>query len=188
MTHPLLNHAIEWVNRSDGSGFLSDHEYCSSRDIFQARLDKFRIQLEQKNFSDTSLLVAIAGEIGNNAFDHNLGKWRDIPGIYFDVDYKNIALIIADRGQGVRQTLSRVRPGISSGKNAIEVAFTEKISGRSPEQRGNGLKFVRQIVKVQYWKLMFFSDDGVAETNDSGSLEFTQSNNNILGCIAFINT
>lgn len=43
---------------------------CLSRDIFQAGLDN--LYQETKN----PLLIAVAGEIGNNAFDHNSGSWR----------------------------------------------------------------------------------------------------------------
>ena len=32
------------------------------------------------------LIVAVAGEIGNNSFDHNLGKWPDSPGVFFGFD------------------------------------------------------------------------------------------------------
>ena len=32
-------------------------------------------------------------------------------------------------------------------QEALKIAFTEVLSGRAPESRGNGLKFVRKIIK-----------------------------------------
>ena len=48
--------------------------------------------------------VAVAGEIGNNSFDHNLGNWADMIGIFFYYDEKTHTIILADRGQGVLVT------------------------------------------------------------------------------------
>jgi hypothetical protein len=42
--------------------------------------------------------------------------------------------------------LSAVHKNIADEQHALELAFHQKISGRFPEQRGNGLKFVRQVV------------------------------------------
>src|SRR3989338_5626220 len=50
--------------------------YCKTRDIFQARLETFQSIVHSVIPSSTAFLVtAIAGEIGNNSFDHNLGNW-----------------------------------------------------------------------------------------------------------------
>jgi len=49
--------------------------YCKTRDVFQARLETFQSELlKDKNNTYASLISAIAGEIGNNSFDHNLGN------------------------------------------------------------------------------------------------------------------
>lgn len=124
--------------------------HCATRDIFQVRLDSFlRLFCEQnKKTSEISLLVAIAGEVGNNCFDHNLGQWIDVPGCWFGYDrgptFVNIAL--ADRGQGILSSLKTVEPTLQDEQQAIELAFSRAVSGRSPERRGNGLKFVRSVV------------------------------------------
>jgi len=39
---------------------------------------------------------------------------------------------------------------------AVETAFTKRISGRLSEQRGNGLKFVRNVIETRGWSLEFF--------------------------------
>jgi len=54
---------------------------------------------------------------------------------------RNRKVVLADRGQGVLTTLKRVRRELTNSSEAIRVAFTETISGRYPETRGNGLKF-----------------------------------------------
>lgn len=124
--------------------------YCKTRDIFQARLETFQSILQSTVPRPmTSLITALAGEIGNNSFDHNLGNWPDIPGVFFSHSMRNRKVVLADRGLGVLATLQRVKKDLACATEALHVAFTEKISGRYPESRGNGLKFVRSVV-VQY--------------------------------------
>lgn len=55
--------------------------YCRTRDIAVARLDTFRYLTEQSGASRdaAALVTAVAGELTNNCFDHNLGVWRDVP-------------------------------------------------------------------------------------------------------------
>lgn len=124
--------------------------YCKTRDIFQARLETFQSTLQSVlPLPMISIIAAIVGEIGNNSFDHNVGNWPDIPGIFFSHSMRSRKIVLADRGLGVLTTLRRVRKDLTCSTDALRVAFTEKISGRYPESRGNGLKFVRSIV-VQY--------------------------------------
>ncbi|MCR4314312.1 MAG: hypothetical protein NUV84_03635 [Candidatus Uhrbacteria bacterium] len=93
------------------------------------------------------LITAMVGELANNAFDHNLGKWRDIRGCWLETAMNNdqLTIYVADRGQGVTASLSRVRPGIDD-LEAIRIAFAEHVTGRAPEKRGNGLKFVMNVL------------------------------------------
>lgn len=146
----------EWLGKL--KNILEEQHRCDTRDKFNAKLDSFYLE------TNHNLLTAICGEIGNNAFDHNLGNWRDndIPGLYFDWQIKGFVIFV-DRGVGVRRTLSRVRPNISSDEEALRIAFNERISGRSPERRGNGLKFVKKIVMEQKWDLYFQSGNGFCE-------------------------
>ena len=134
--------------------------YCQTRDVFQARLEKLQSVLRDKvSFSAMSLLSAVAGEIGNNSFDHNLGNWPDIPGIFFSYDMRIRTVVLADRGQGILATLKRVKPQLHTASEALNVAFTETISGRSPEARGNGLKFVRSVIVENPFTLSFQTGD-----------------------------
>ncbi len=116
--------------------------YCPTSAVFQARLVKMeRMLMEKPGFEKLySLIVLVAGEIGDNSFAHNLGKWPDMPGIFFGYDIQKGAVVLADRGLGILETLRRVRPDLTTHVRAVEVAFTEFVSGRAPEKRGNGLK------------------------------------------------
>ena len=136
---------------------LNHHYYCPDSTLFQSKLETLRIDLI--NIPDispiSSLLILIAGEIGNNSFDHNLGNWPDVRGIFFAYDVKRRNLVLADRGIGILQSLQRVRPSLKTHKEALKVAFTERITGRAPESRGNGLKLVRKVVSENPFTLDF---------------------------------
>src|SRR5579864_2880852 len=116
--HELFNMAFEWAASLEPTEIPSSF-YCSDSAIFQGRLIKMQNQLFASPSVDKilSLLVAIAGEIGNNSFDHNLGNWPDMPGIFFGYDLNKREIVLADRGLGVLKTLQRVRPGLSNYKD-----------------------------------------------------------------------
>lgn len=123
---------------------------CPTRDVFQARLDSmYRTWLgARENINEVSLRIAVVGELGNNCFDHNLGKWNDVAGCWLHCVFEkgHHWIVIADRGQGVLASLRHVEPTLASHHTALETAFRKQISGRAPEQRGNGLKFVRSVI------------------------------------------
>lgn len=160
--YPTIERAFQWVERSDGQNFLRKEEHAPMRDIFGMRLERMNQEIKKsETFEKYPLLVAIAGELGNNAYDHNLGAWRDEPGVYFSYDSKKRFFVIADRGQGVLATLRDIKPNLHDDCEALKVAFTEIISGRSPEHRGNGLKFVeREVQNHKDFRLYFYSGKG----------------------------
>ncbi|MDO8609951.1 MAG: hypothetical protein Q7R95_05345 [bacterium] len=134
-----------------------------------------------------SLITAVAGEIGNNSFDHNLGNWSDIPGIFFSYSMRNRKIVLADRGQGILTTLKRVRPKLINSSDAMKMAFTETISGRYPEIRGNGLKFVRSIIIKEPFSLTFKTGDAqLYLKKDDIELNIQQIGTPIKGCFAII--
>lgn len=142
---PDFDAVAEWVN----ARVLTESPksmVCESREVLAARLPRLK-SFVNMGLPENVLPMAIstAGEIGNNSFDHNLGQWRDVPGCWFEsqVTGKFLWISIADRGQGVLRSLSRVHPEFTDDQTALEAAFERIISGRSPEQRGNGLKFVK---------------------------------------------
>src|SRR3990167_10415893 len=58
--------------------------YCQDSSVFLARITKMTsLMIQNKDTKDLfSLLGSVAGEIGNNSYDHNLGKWPDVHGIF----------------------------------------------------------------------------------------------------------
>jgi DNA-binding transcriptional MerR regulator len=163
--------------------------YCQNSAIFQAKLIKLQKKLgDVNNLEKTfSLIVAITGEIGNNSFDHNIGHWHDVPGIFFGYDMDRREIVLADRGQGILKTLSRIKKDLKSDEEALRVAFMEIISGRSPEARGNGLKFVRKIVMDNDLALSFQTGNAKLELKKGDvNLDITNEDNRVHGCIALI--
>jgi hypothetical protein len=94
-------------------------------------------------------------------------------------------VVLADYGKGVQRSLSLVLPEIKTDMEAIEIAFTKRISGRSPEQRGNGLKFVSETIQQNNWQLYFQSGLGTCLIDKNG-LSFTEDKVNLPGCLAII--
>ncbi len=167
-TSHLLNNVINWAMSGDERWATTD-SLSPTRDVFQARADRLAHELQQclHNNDLAFLIVAIVGEIGNNSFDHNLGHWRDTPGTYFQIDNATREIVLADRGQGVYATIKRVKPEVKNDADALHVAFTEMISGRAPEKRGNGLKFVKKIVAEQNLYLNYYTGGVIAEISPS---------------------
>ncbi len=144
---PNFDAARRWFATGSPSTAATE-SWCETRDVFAARLPRLRGIAVGLSPNDAALLISIAGEIGNNAFDHNLGQWQDVPGCWFEAQATGgkVWLCIADRGQGMLASLSRAHPEIRDEQSALVTAFEKRVSGRAPEQRGNGLKFVRNII------------------------------------------
>lgn len=185
----LFKMAEDWVS-SKNPIEPEDMFYCQNSLVFQSRVMKFEKNLgEIPELKNTfPLISAIVGEIGNNSFDHNLGNWSDIPGIFFGYDLEKREVVLADRGQGILKTLKRVKPELISDEQALKVAFTEIISGRSPEARGNGLKFVRKIVAGNDIKLLFKTGSARLDLKKGDAdLNIKKEDSRIQGCIVLIN-
>ena len=177
---------LNWATASEPEAIKSDW-LCPTRDVFQARSD--RLLNELKNTNDQNLafiMAAIVGEIGNNSLDHNLGNWRDVMGLLFFADIQNRKIYLADRGQGVLSSLKRVRPDITNHEQALKIAFTDIISGRAPEQRGNGLKYVAKNVKSQKLWLEYYSGDYQCEIKN-GEMAIKPSTIFVSGTLCIIN-
>lgn len=190
MNNNIKQLAYNWIDsESDKANGIQDY-YCQTRDIFQAKLEKMKIILSnnEKLNRDKSLLSAISGEIGNNSFDHNLGNWPNIMGIFFgyEISDNKCAIVLADRGLGILKTLQRVKPELNNHKDALRVAFFENVSSRFPEKRGNGLKFVKNSVESKGFNLTLKS--GNAEVKINKTFQIDEDDKNIDGCLAIIET
>ena len=169
---------------------IPDEYYCGQPDRFTSRLVKMGAMLESMPNGQTesmvSLLTSVAGEIGDNSFAHNIGNWPDIAGIFFAYDLHKRIIVLADRGQGIRTTLQQVRPSIAGDVEALRAAFTEIISGRSPEKRGNGLKVVRQIAEQNQIGFTLNSGTAQATIPPHGKMWITMVDKNVRGVVAII--
>ncbi|MBU0457995.1 hypothetical protein KJ652_07185 [Patescibacteria group bacterium] len=183
-----VREAFSWATSKTATNPQKGH-YCSSRDILDARLEHLRkeILLSGTNEDTSYLLHAILSEICGNSFDHNLGQWHDIPGCLLTSEKLDnyFVITVADRGQGVLKTLQRVFPEITTHDEALKAAFLRHISGRAPERRGNGLKFVRKTLLEDGIDLVFTSGSarycifGITE-------EWSKAETSVPGCIAIV--
>jgi len=154
--------------------------FSMTRDVFAARLQSYILE------TGMYLEAAIIGEIGNNTFDHNFGFNSAFPkGAYWNSVYMQKYTVLADYGRGIRQSLSQVLPSIASDAEAVETAFVKRISGRAPEQRGNGLKFVSEAIQQNAWYLFFQSGFGSCSIDIKG-ITFLESTIPVPGCLAII--
>jgi len=182
----LASAGLEWADKNTP---IQPKAYCERSSAFQARLDKFSKELfEIKELADIApLIVAVCGEIGNNSFDHNLGNWPDVPGVYFAYDTAKRLVVLADRGRGILATLRQVRPELQTDEKALEMAFTEVVSGRAPEARGNGLKFVRRVSTKYPIHVAFQGGSAKLELEqDERGVHILQAADPIRGCFAII--
>ena len=185
-TSDLMKFATEWIQ--SGVDFPGTF-YCQTSSIFNARLARLEQAVIKKSGFEKlySLVTLVAGEIGDNSFAHNLGKWPDTPGIFFGYDVTKGIVVLADRGLGILETLRQVRPELPSHLEAVKVAFTEFISGRAPEKRGNGLKTVREVLLEQPFSLYFTSGDAevrIKKTNKE--FHVVRGQHIVRGCLAKI--
>ena len=158
----------------------NDDLFSKTRDIFQARVDTYVSR------TNKYLESAVIGELGNNTFDHNLDYDRShLRGAFFSYDEEGNSVILADFGEGVRKTISRVKD-VADDLEALKLAFTEHISSRSLENRGNGLKFVSESIIAQNWELYFQSGSAICVIDKNG-MSFYNSDVDIIGCLAIIN-
>jgi len=182
----LVKVGFDWAENNTP---ISSQVYCERSSIFQARLDKFSKQLfDLPTLKEIApLIVAVCGEIGNNSFDHNLGNWPDVPGVYFAYDTAKRLVVLADRGRGLFTTLHRVKPDLVDDADALKVAFTEILSGRAPEARGNGLKFVRKVARDYPVHVAFQGGAAKLELEQGQEdLDIMKAANEVRGCFAVV--
>ncbi|HBW74061.1 MAG: hypothetical protein UX10_C0016G0016 [Candidatus Magasanikbacteria bacterium GW2011_GWA2_45_39] len=181
----VLQNIWRWAQSGDPHAVTGD-QLCPTRDVFQARSARLLPVLQKElNEGLSFLLLAVVDEIGNNSYDHNLGNWIDIAGAVLAHDETNRIIILSDRGQGVRKTISKVRANLKNDEDALQVVFTEIISGRAPEQRGNGLKFVKKVIEENNLMLTYFSGSGICEIVNR-KMEIKHHTNSIPGMLAVI--
>lgn len=186
LRNDLFALAFSWATARQPQEPSNDY-FCSNSAVFQTRLMRMKTLLAEHVGDPPWLnyLIAGVGEIGNNSFDHNIGNWPDVPGVFFGYDPERRIIVVADRGLGVLATLRRVRPALKDDKEALRVAFTEVISGRAPEARGNGLKFVAKNVIAPFpLVLRFQSGNAEAAIKNGEPLAIGDASTYLRGTLA----
>lgn len=187
-TKGIFRIAQEWASAEQS--YLPEHDfYCTTSDRFKARHERMAHMIDAiPSFQGkASLISSAAGEIGNNSFDHNLGNWPDVLGVFFAYDLSKRVVVLADRGVGVLATLRRIRPGLKTDEEALGVAFTEYITGRAPEHRGNGLKYVKNAIAQAGADLSFQSGSSILEIRKGNAeVRIKKADIPIRGCLVFI--
>ena len=180
--------AHTWISAEPDEVDVQSEYYCQTRDVFEARNDRTPETLIQGGMDESLayIIYAMSGELGNNSFDHNLGNWPDVPGVFFAFNYdgKNGCLIVADRGIGVLNSLRKALPDLKDDKEALEIAFTKKISSRVLENRGNGLKFIKSNVLEKNLFLQFIS--GEAQVSLNHEMKTSETASPVKGCLAIL--
>ena len=183
--HDQSELARAWITDDIGEN-ITPEQYCKTSNIFQARLARLYSDLVNTgnlSANTIALVVAVVGEVGQNSFDHNIGNWPDVAGLFFSYDVDKREIILADRGQGVLKTLKRTLGELETDEEALRVAFTDIVSGRAPENRGNGLKFVRKQVRERFESLEFQSGETeVIIENGVEDLVFNKKVTKYRGC------
>lgn len=184
----LFRIAVDWVSATEPREPAEDF-FCSNSETFKTRLERMAREMDERRTLKAlaPLVTSIASEIGNNSFDHNIGNWPDVRGAFFGYDLGKRIVALADRGRGILTTLRAVKPELKDDVEALRVAFMESLSGRAPEHRGNGLKYVALVVAQYGFRLRFKS--GLAELemkNKKGSPLISMTTNAIHGCLALL--
>ena len=95
--------------------------------------------------------------------------------------------MLADRVLGILESLRQVLTKLPNHTEAVRVAFTEFISGRAPEKRGNGLKLVREVITDNPIDLFYTSGDAEVRMKGSNKVfRVTRGQNTLRGCLAKI--
>ena len=100
----LFQAAFDWASApADDIPETPSQIYCGSKAVLQTRLEKLEQDLQKVTgaIDIFSLVVSVTGEIGVNSFDHNLGRWPDMQGIFFACHPTKKEIVLADRGLGV---------------------------------------------------------------------------------------
>lgn len=161
------------------------------RDKFEASLPAIIRFLQKKgvNDEDAYRVTAMIGELGNNAFDHNLGKWPNgfigcLIAMQIQKEKRLLEIVVVDLGVGFKASLSRHTPSPKSETEAILMGLRGE-SGRIGEKRGNGLRTIVSWLK-QYYKgmLRIQSAEGVVVVEDDTIQR--QTNEAIIGVEVYL--
>ena len=135
------------------TGLIELHKY-DRKEQFYGDYDKIFTMLEEIGLTiETASLVASSlGEIVDNAFLHNLGKWPldiNIRSVLLAQNFPNkreLCFSYCDFGVGFKNTLLHNYPYLKNNFEAIKLALEKNVTSRSPQRGGNGLTYLQQNI------------------------------------------
>lgn len=137
----MSNRLLELQKYRHKDGFYGD--YPRICDMLQ------NIGVDQEKIS---LIASSLGEVNDNAFSHNLGKWSVKIGplvIFLAQNFPNkkeLCFAYADFGIGFLHTLQFNYPELTSEASAVIKALEPNVTGRPQKRGGNGLDYLQRNV------------------------------------------
>ena len=133
--------------------FYKLQSYVYKADFYSSCEDIITLLINSGFEEDLALLLLSSlGELVDNSFFHNLGKWStELGPLVFLLmqnlpEKKEFNISVADLGIGFLETLKRNYPEVSSEEEAIKLALKENTTGRIEKRGGNGLLFLQNNI------------------------------------------
>lgn len=148
--HPSFpRHSLEGKNN-----WLIELQVYRYKNGFYGDYEKICLLLKNIGVSreNISLIASSLGEVVDNAFTHNLGKWNHEIGplgILLSQTFhkkRELCFSFCDLGIGFLETLKSNYPTLSSQGESIALAIQPNITGRPQRQGGNGLDYLKKNV------------------------------------------
>lgn len=132
--------------------------------------------------NNAALITSSIGEIIDNAFHHNLGRWNSSFGPLVILlaqniaDKKEINISICDFGVGFMETLRKNYHELQSEAEAIELAIKPKVTGRLNKMGGNGLVYLQKNIFNGFsGEIAIRSMDTIVSVKREGGIELLKS-------------
>ena len=142
-------------------------------------IDQFYLD-NQKNKEQTRFYITDAGKCPRAVFF----KFKNVAKSPMDARI----LRIFEHGENIHRSifnvLYRLRIGVVT---EVSIPSQEIISGRAPEERGNGLKYVKFIISKNPINLFFQTGNAILNLNaNSSDLKISKALDNFHGCLVLI--
>ncbi|MDQ7010100.1 MAG: hypothetical protein Q9M94_07475 [Candidatus Gracilibacteria bacterium] len=162
----------------------------SNKNEFYASGEKILKKLGEIGLSDDTsyLIFSSLGEIIDNSFFHNLGRWTTPFGpkcffyFYNNKKEKQLNFVISDLGIGFKGTLKNNFPELDTEKDALQIALKPGITGRYENKGGNGLVFLQKNIFNGFKGELFIrSNNFIAKVDSFAEISEIRNDVKILG-------
>jgi len=129
------------------------------------------------------LLLSSLGELVDNSFFHNLGRWDTRLGPLIIMlmqafpEKREFNISVSDFGVGFLETLKKNYPETSNEEEAIKLALKENITSRIEKRGGNGLLFLQNNIFNGFkGNLLIRSRDTLIEVKKHEEIKLLKNN------------